>query len=211
MSKNQNMILAIPACFVNHHSGYVPSEAPLQSLAVLDFPLFFGPRGNLEEDTTLRQIIPYVIFRQRGKFLTYVRGGGIHEVRLRGQLALGVGGHIDITDRQPYPHNPDSIDIIKTVIHCALREAEEEVGVHLTPEMIQWCGMIVDQETPVGKVHLGLVGVVDIPDHWFVGSHEPEEITKVVFMSQEEIMAMDPEKREGWTSLMSPVLHRLPA
>src|SRR5687767_12552590 len=57
-------------------------------------------RGDVEEDPTLKQPIPYVVVRRRGEgrvqevfMYTRLTGGG--EARLHGKVSVGVGGHMN--------------------------------------------------------------------------------------------------------------------
>ena len=49
----------------------------------------------LENDTTLKQIIPYVLVSHADKFLVYQRAPKLTETRLQKKFSLAFGGHIN--------------------------------------------------------------------------------------------------------------------
>lgn len=54
----------------------------------------FRPRSEVEDDPTLKQIIPYVVFVSDDLVFCYTRGKSQGEARLHRLLSLGVGGHV---------------------------------------------------------------------------------------------------------------------
>ena len=116
--------------------------------------LSYRPRGQVEDDSSFKQIIPYVILRHQDHLFNYVRGKQGSESRLRALRSIGVGGHINPDDRglfeDPYRQG-------------MLREVHEEVV--LETKYRETCiGLINDDSTPVGQVHLGIVTVFDLDE-----------------------------------------------
>jgi predicted NUDIX family phosphoesterase len=111
----------------------------------------FDIREVLERDERRRQIIPYVLLTSGDTILTYVRSEHASEERLRGSISLGFGGHIDFTDAV---YRRNRLDLARTIRVCAEREVAEEVG---AVEVLhrEFLGVIADESTPVGRVHLG--------------------------------------------------------
>jgi predicted NUDIX family phosphoesterase len=117
------------------------------------------PRGRMEEDPSFKQLIPYVLFRWTAddgttQIFEYQRGGGMGEARLHAKRSVGVGGHIS------------SIDSAAGHMHHVYREGmqrelDEEVAID-TPFDETVVGLINDDETPVGRVHLGIVHICDV-------------------------------------------------
>ncbi|MEX0614166.1 MAG: phosphoesterase, partial [Pirellulales bacterium] len=65
--------------------------------------LEYRPRGQMEEDPSFKQLIPYVLFRwidEAGAphLFEYQRGSGQGERRLHAKRSVGVGGHINPVD-----------------------------------------------------------------------------------------------------------------
>lgn len=123
----------------------------------------FLPRPAAENDPSFKQLIPYVIFRYddpaRGDCLfQYTRGRGQGEARLHAKRSIGVGGHIareDAGDEAEIRAAGDLYDV------AMRRELAEEVFVEA--EFTARCvGLINDDQTDVGRVHLGIVHVFDL-------------------------------------------------
>ena len=83
---------------------------------------FYKERDLVEEDASLKQIIPYVAMFKDDKILTYERSRAGVESRLYNQWSLGVGGHID---------EPDDL------FQATLREIEEEIGVRIQKDNLK--------------------------------------------------------------------------
>jgi predicted NUDIX family phosphoesterase len=122
--------------------------------------LAYRPRGEMEQDPSFKQLIPYVLFRYVDSegvehLFQYTRGGGQGEKRLHAKRSVGVGGHIsaeDVTD------GANHHDVYRDGM---LRELAEEVIIDSPCE--QHCvGLINDDETPVGQVHLGVVHICNV-------------------------------------------------
>ena len=116
--------------------------------------LTFIPRAAAEHDPSFKQIIPYVVMRWRDQAFHYTRGQGATESRLRALRSVGVGGHINPCDHAP-GESPYRLGM--------LREVEEEVFVE-TSYHEHCLGLINDDATPVGQVHLGIVHVFDLDE-----------------------------------------------
>ncbi len=114
----------------------------------------FRPRGEVETDPEFKQIIPYVVLRSGGLVYHYLRGKKGSEARLRALRSVGVGGHISAEDAEGSP------DPYRTGL---LRELREEI--HLETAYRETClGIINDDATPVGQVHLGVVHVFELDE-----------------------------------------------
>ncbi len=114
----------------------------------------FRPRHEVEDDPSLKQIIPYVIFRSDGLIFTYVRGKSGGESRLRRLRSLGVGGHVAEADA-------DGRGTVEAYEMALRRELDEEVDVK-SSGAIHRLGLINDDSNPVGLVHLGVVHLYDL-------------------------------------------------
>lgn len=115
-------------------------------------------RQEVEEDPSYKQLIPYVIFRHlasdgRDWVFQYTRGKGQGEGRLHSKRSVGIGGHISADDHRDHSH--------ETYAEGMRRELAEEVVVN-TPYTQRCVGLINDDETPVGRVHLGVVHLFDV-------------------------------------------------
>jgi len=110
----------------------------------------FKPRAEVEDDPSYQQIIPYVVFRHGNRYLLTHRLRASSERRLRKQYSLGVGGHI----------NPGDLEGGDPIQDGLKREWEEEV-VYDGRFEATLLGLLNDESSPVSKVHLGVVFLVD--------------------------------------------------
>lgn len=116
---------------------------------------WFGPRTTLETDESYRQVVPYIVLRHDDRIAYYVRGESGGEGRLRGRLSIGFGGHVSIGDLST---RSGVVDVDATLNNAAARELSEEV---LSGRVIarHRIGLICEEETSVGRVHLGVIEV----------------------------------------------------
>jgi predicted NUDIX family phosphoesterase len=111
---------------------------------------FFMARAKVEDDPSYQQIIPYVVFRHGDRFFLTHRLRASSEKRLRKQYSLGLGGHI----------NPGDLEGGDPIQDGLKREWEEEVSYDGSFEA-KLIGLLNDESSPVSKVHLGVVFLVD--------------------------------------------------
>jgi len=155
----------------------------------------YRPRHEMEEDPSFKQLIPYVLFRYTDEagaiqLFQYTRGKGQGEKRLHSKRSVGVGGHISSIDA--------AVDSGSDPYREGMRrELEEEVIID-TPYTVRCVGMINDDLTEVGKVHLGVVHLLDVerPD---VQSRE-DEIREAGFRPVAELMGQL-DQFESWSEI----------
>jgi len=143
----------------------------------------YRPRDEMEDDPAFKQLIPYCLFEYRDPeqglmLFQYTRGKGQGEQRLHAKRSLGIGGHISADDEESTSH-ATSYEAGMT------RELNEEIRIE-TEYRQRMVGMINDDETEVGRVHLGIVHLftVDSPDIRALES----DIADASFVSITEIM-----------------------
>lgn len=113
----------------------------------------FRRRGDVEDDPSLKQIIPYLVVRSGDRYMLIRRSRAGNEQRLHDLYSIGVGGHIAKED----------VDGADDVIAAGLRrELEEELTIDG-----EWSarpvGVLNDDANAVGQVHFGLVHLVEVP------------------------------------------------
>lgn len=113
----------------------------------------FMPRAQAEEDPEFKQFIPYVVLRCGRQIFHYRRGKKGTETRLHALRSIGVGGHINPVDGSGF----DGF-----FVSALLRELNEEVALPPGPPRLSPLGLINDDSTPVGQVHLGVVHILDL-------------------------------------------------
>ncbi len=159
MPKNDQSIMVVPreALFVNFYfQGFLP-HSEKDFLSTLASCSAFHQRGKAETDTSLKQPIAYcVIANSKQKTIfAYQRSESrehYNEDRLRGKWSIGIGGHID---RQ------DSFAGDNPLVTSMLREIKEEVKINGSIKSVTPLGYINDDSDEVGKVHFGVLFLVD--------------------------------------------------
>lgn len=153
---------------------------------------FFAPRSTAETDPSLKQIIPYAVFTCEGRILRYVRGGKSGEQRLAAKSSIGIGGHINDTDEGVFAFNAGAYRV------AVEREIAEELrlGGGFSDRVV---GLINDDSTEVGAVHLGVVHLVELESK----EVQPGEaaITQLEFVEPGALLATR-ENLETWSQIV---------
>lgn len=141
--------------------GFLPlDKAEMESrfLAPARKEGFFMERRYAETHPEFKQPIPYVAVCKGDQVFCLTRLSAQGEKRLHGKRSIGVGGHINPCD-QPESEQGD------VFAQACERELQEELllpeGAHLplTP-----LGVLNDDTTEVGSVHIGIVYHLDAQD-----------------------------------------------
>ncbi len=143
----------------------------------------FYPRPAAEADTTIKQIIPYLVLRdgERVFLMKRTKAGG--DARLHDLYSIGVGGHL----------NPGDGSILAGLE----REWSEEMVADFVPEF-EFVGLLNDDTVAVGVHHLGMVYVADArgrsvevrETHKLSGSFETIEAARALY-----------DRMETWSQL----------
>jgi predicted NUDIX family phosphoesterase len=115
----------------------------------------FVKRSKAEEDASYKQIIPYIILQTMNadKTAIYQRQGS--EQRLHDLWSLGIGGHIN-----PVDMNTKENSFKQILIAGMDRELDEELEQMPKDDFPEFVGVISEDITDVGKVHLGAVFII---------------------------------------------------
>jgi predicted NUDIX family phosphoesterase len=177
---------------LGHFQGFsTDADKYLSNLLVPELTSY-RPRDEMEQDPGFKQLIPYVIFRYRDaagrvSLFQYTRGKGQGEKRLHAKRSVGIGGHIssdDSTCDNPYEEG-------------MRRELDEEVAID-TPYRSTLAGLINDDLTEVGKVHLGVVHIFDVESPEV--SPREDEIIEAGFRPVEALLA-EIDQFETWSQI----------
>ncbi len=106
----------------------------------------YRPRPEMERDPGFKQVIPYVVLRDGDAYFLMRRSRAGGDERLHDRYSIGVGGHL----------NPGDGGIEGGLI----REWNEELVADFVPSFTP-IGLLNDDTTDVGRVHLGVVFVAD--------------------------------------------------
>lgn len=129
--------------------GFVPMESFADYEQLILKHQEFLWRSAMENDPTYKQIIPYLIFTYQGSYFVMQRRSDASEARLQNKYSLGIGGHIRQEDIQG-----------KTLAEWAQREFAEEIN-YTGSLKIQPLGLINDDSSPVGQVHVGFAFLIE--------------------------------------------------
>lgn len=135
-------------------------------------------RGDVEDDPSMKQPIPYVVLTRDGaegvEVYAYTRLTGGGEVRLHGKVSVGVGGHMN------RGFTRDSLE--RVVWEEAARELDEELrfdlaGGDAAPLPVpRFVGLINDDSGRVQEVHLGLLAVAEVDGAVEVSVRETDQL-----------------------------------
>ncbi|MGD1034045.1 MAG: NUDIX hydrolase [Candidatus Dormibacteria bacterium] len=149
----------------------------------------YRPRHLVEDDPTQQQVIPYCIVHcpDDDTYLITRRLRHSSERRLHNLYSLGVGGHV----------NPGDGERFDPVVGGLMREWQEEI-VCASPATARLVALLNEDSTPVGRVHLGLVFLVE-PEAGPVAVRETHKL-------EGEIMTLEAMRRyylsmESWSQL----------
>ena len=179
-------VLVVPREAIVPSPGWtgVRREGVLDALDAVAREGVFVDRAVAEEDRSHKQVIPYVVVRdgERWFLMRRTRAGG--DARLHDLWTIGVGGHL----------NPGDGDVAGGL----RREWAEELVAGFVPDFAP-IGLLNDDTTPVGSVHVGIVFVADAAGRP-VEIRETDKLTGA-FATTEEVAAVV-DAMETWSRLV---------
>jgi len=112
-------------------------------------------RGDVEDDPTMLQLIPYVVVESadRKRVLMYNRGNKGGETRLADKWSIGVGGHINPEDGETVVGNNLGDDYLGFIRNSASRELREELRNWEDRDTIQYWAFLHTDDSAVNAVH----------------------------------------------------------
>ena len=146
MGNPDEEVLVVPRGSIVPGGGWlgVRRDGLDEALDTIEREGFFLRRGDAEEDPTHKQVIPYLVLRDGDRWFLMRRTKAGGDARLHDLWSIGVGGHL----------NPGDGDVEGGL----RREWAEEVVAAFEPAF-EPVGLLNDDTTPVGAVHLGIVFV----------------------------------------------------
>jgi predicted NUDIX family phosphoesterase len=148
----------------------------------------FIERPIAEEDPDSKQLIPYVVVRDRGRVFLMERTDAGGDARLHRKASLGVGGHLNPVDTGDDP-----------LMVGLRREWAEELVADWEPEF-RLVGLLNDDSNPVGSVHLGVVFEVEA-DGRAIDVRERHKLSGRMVAPGEVLDAWD--RLETWSRLVA--------
>jgi predicted NUDIX family phosphoesterase len=147
----------------------------------------FRPRQAMEIDPAWKQLIPYPILRDGPRWFLMRRTRAGRDARLHDRFSIGVGGHV----------NPEDGGLDGDLSRALRREWTEELAVDFVPEL-RFIGLLNDDTTEVGAVHLGLVYACDAAGR-AVSIRETDKLSGG-FVETHEVAAVA-DRLETWSRL----------
>lgn len=144
----------------------------------------FLDRAEMERDRSHKQVIPYLVLRDGPRWFLMRRTKAGGDARLHDRWSIGVGGHL----------NPGDGDLEGGL----RREWAEEVAADFQPAFTL-VGLLNDDTTDVGSVHLGAVYVADAAGRP-VAVRETDKL-EGGFAGAEDVVAVY-DRLETWSQLV---------
>jgi predicted NUDIX family phosphoesterase len=204
MSKMDEVIIVVPrrALFANESLTFQGTETEVEVLNKLkdNIQSNFGVmrRGDAEENENFKQPIPYAVIRRGNKIFVYERLSGGGEAKLHGKLSIGAGGHMNFEDS-------DFMASLRTNLE---RELNEELDIDSDTVKLDIVGFINDDENSVGRVHIGVLVIIDIDKNGSVEVREKDTL-KGDFLPIRELS--EPhiyDRLENWSKIVVDMLSK---
>lgn len=141
-------------------------------------------RPEAEADRSLKQVIPYLVLRDGERYFLMRRSRAGTDARLHDRYSIGIGGHL----------NPGDGGLLGGL----RREWCEEIEAGFEPEFRR-IGLLNDDSTDVGSVHVGAVYVADAGGRP-VAVRETHKLTGA-FATRDEVAAVA-DLMETWSRLV---------
>ena len=190
MSAGPELVYAVPRDVLMGDSTWrgVRTANTSEIVARFDRGAFYE-RPAAEADTSIKQIIPYLVLRDADRIFLMKRTKAGGDARLHDHYSIGVGGHVNPGDG--------------SVLQCLQREWREELVADFVPDF-DFLGLLNDDEVEVGRHHLGVVYLADAAGrqvsvretHKLAGAFEPLESLLAVY-----------DRMETWSQLVLDALN----
>lgn len=173
--------------------GAVPDGASWHGLRTIDLDAFvagverdgrYEPRSTMEQDSSFKQIIPYLVLRDGRRYFLMQRTNAGGDPRLHGRYSIGVGGHL----------NPGDGGLLGGL----RREWQEELVAAFVPSF-RLVALLNDDTTAVGAVHLGAVYLADAAGRP-VAVRETDKLTGD--FAEPEAVAAVRDRMETWSAIV---------
>ncbi|HEY7737385.1 MAG TPA: hypothetical protein VH813_11370 [Candidatus Limnocylindrales bacterium] len=182
----EEQVYVVPRAAVMGRPGWhgLRTEAVASFIDVINRLGDYRPRPEMERDPEWKQVIPYLVLRDGDRYflMRRTRAGG--DARLHDRYSIGVGGHL----------NPGDGGLDRGLV----REWQEELVADFVPRF-ELVGLLNDDTTDVGRVHLGVVYVADAAGRP-VAVRETHKLSGA-FAPVHEVAAVE-DRLETWSQLV---------
>lgn len=154
----------------------------------------FRRRSEVENDPSVKQIIPYIVFQYQDKYLLMQRLEDHSEQRLANLYSCGIGGHL----------REEDLEEGEGILDWAKRELAEEVVYNGNLDF-KVLGVLNDDSDAVGEVHLGVIIVAkgDSPQIKVKDEHKSGRLISLSEASKYY------DQMENWSRIVFEHLQRL--
>ncbi|MCY8228748.1 hypothetical protein MOC30_14255 [Bacillus spizizenii] len=166
--------------------------------------------GNAELNFDYKQPIPYIVIRREGLYFVTERLSKGGEMRLHGKLAMGVGGHMNppnatyIHELAWKPWQP-RFSFERLLEINTRREMKEELSINREGLEIKPIGLINDDSDTVGRVHLGILGIIDLDPLATVEVIEMDQLAGH-WMTLDMLKEKEYDRLENWGKIVVDLL-----
>jgi predicted NUDIX family phosphoesterase len=186
------LVFVVPRASIVDEAGWygIRTDELDGFLAALERDGRYEPRPAMEADPSFKQVIPYLVLRDGERFFLMRRTRAGVDARLHDRYSIGVGGHLNPGDGG--------------VLGGLRREWHEELVAGFEPEF-RLVGLLNDDTTDVGSVHIGAVYVADARGR-AVEIRETDKLSGA-FAEPHEVEAVV-DRMETWSRLCFEFLDR---
>jgi predicted NUDIX family phosphoesterase len=179
------LVFVVPRAAIADEAGWygIRTDDLDGFIAALERDGRYEPRPAMEIDPSFKQVIPYLVLRDGERYFLMRRTKEGVDARLHDRYSIGVGGHL----------NPGDGGLLGGL----RREWAEELVADFEPAF-RLVGLLNDDTTEVGAVHLGAVYVADASGHP-VAIRETNKLTGA-FAAPYEVAAVS-DRLETWSRL----------
>jgi predicted NUDIX family phosphoesterase len=179
------LVYVVPRSAVVQGDGWhgIRTTALAESVEAIARAGRYEPRPAMERDPGFKQIIPYLVVRDGPRYFLMRRTKAGADERLHERWSIGVGGHL----------NPGDGGLDRGL----RREWQEELSADFVPEF-RLVGLLNDDTTDVGRVHLGAVYAADVGGRP-VAIRETDKLTGA-FADPDDVAAVA-DRLETWSRL----------
>jgi predicted NUDIX family phosphoesterase len=148
MAASPELVFVVPRTAVMANGGWrgIRTSGLEELLEAIEQQGRYEPRDAMERDPAFKQVIPYLVLRDGERYFLMRRTRAGRDERLHDRYSIGVGGHLNPGD--------GGLD------GGLRREWAEELEADFVPTF-RLVGLLNDDTTDVGSVHLGVVYVAD--------------------------------------------------
>ncbi len=187
-----------------YFQGFMPRNDKINFEKIILDDHQFMEKDLAETNHEYKQPIAYFLIadKELKKAFLYqraIRDEEYAEKRLQGKLSIGLGGHIEKSDKRDNP-----------ILHSMLRELDEEVEGFVPDSNPEILGYINDDVDDVGKVHFGLLYAFSTNSHRVYP--KDKEIKKGGLIKLEGIRRLFSSDKyiiEGWSKIALKPLEEL--